>query len=129
MKDIMGLMKQAQAMQSRMQEMQAEMERSEVEGQSGGGLLRWEDACLGDGLGPGAGHGQPHHASVAQPVGGEDQGRGGGLRLRGSAHRGGIPQGPASHMGKAVAVPGYLTAQQGPFKGIHARPATHLPYA
>lgn len=40
MKDIMGLMKQAQAMQSRMQEMQAEMERTEVEGQSGGGLVR-----------------------------------------------------------------------------------------
>ncbi len=40
MKDIMGLMKQAQAMQSRMQEMQAEMERSEVEGQSGGGLVK-----------------------------------------------------------------------------------------
>lgn len=40
MKDIMGLMKQAQAMQSRMQEMQAEMERTQVEGQSGGGLVR-----------------------------------------------------------------------------------------
>ena len=40
MKDIMGLMKQAQAMQQRMQEMQAEMERTEVEGQSGGGLVR-----------------------------------------------------------------------------------------
>lgn len=40
MKDIMGLMKQAQAMQSRMQEAQAEMERIEVEGQSGGGMVR-----------------------------------------------------------------------------------------
>ncbi len=40
MKDIMGIMKQAQAMQSRMQDMQAEMERVEVEGQSGGGLVR-----------------------------------------------------------------------------------------
>ncbi len=40
MKDIMGIMKQAQAMQSRMQEMQAELENIEVEGQSGGGLVR-----------------------------------------------------------------------------------------
>lgn len=40
MKDIMGLMKQAQAMQVRMQEMQAELENTEVEGQSGGGLVR-----------------------------------------------------------------------------------------
>ena len=40
MKDIMGLMKQAQAMQTRMQEAQAEMERLEVEGQSGGGMVR-----------------------------------------------------------------------------------------
>jgi DNA-binding YbaB/EbfC family protein len=40
MKDIMGLMKKAQEMQSRMQDMQAELERTEVEGQSGGGLVR-----------------------------------------------------------------------------------------
>ena len=40
MKDIMGLMKQAQAMQARMQEVQAEMERAEVEGQSGAGMVR-----------------------------------------------------------------------------------------
>ncbi|MDP2358372.1 MAG: YbaB/EbfC family nucleoid-associated protein [Beijerinckiaceae bacterium] len=40
MKDIMGLMKQAQAMQARMQDAQAEMERLEVEGQSGGGMVR-----------------------------------------------------------------------------------------
>ena len=40
MKDLMGLMKQAQAMQTRMQEAQAEMERIEVEGQSGGGMVR-----------------------------------------------------------------------------------------
>jgi DNA-binding YbaB/EbfC family protein len=40
MKDIMGLMKQAQAMQGRMQELQQELERTEVEGQSGGGLVR-----------------------------------------------------------------------------------------
>ncbi len=40
MKDMMGLMKQAQAMQAKMADMQAEMERLEVEGQSGGGLVR-----------------------------------------------------------------------------------------
>ncbi len=40
MADMMGLMKQAQAMQEKMQEMQAEMERLEVEGQSGGGMVR-----------------------------------------------------------------------------------------
>jgi len=40
MRDMMGLMKQAQAMQAKMQDMQAEMERLEVEGISGGGLVR-----------------------------------------------------------------------------------------
>ncbi len=40
MKDIMGLMKQAQAMQAKMQDVQADMERTEVEGQSGGGLVK-----------------------------------------------------------------------------------------
>ena len=40
MKDLMGLMKSAQAMQARMQEAQAELERLEVEGQAGGGLVR-----------------------------------------------------------------------------------------
>ncbi len=40
MKDLMGLMKSAQAMQAKMQDMQAELEKVEVEGQSGGGLVR-----------------------------------------------------------------------------------------
>jgi hypothetical protein len=40
MKDIMGLMKQAQAMQARVQDIQAELERMEVTGQSGGGLVQ-----------------------------------------------------------------------------------------
>jgi DNA-binding YbaB/EbfC family protein len=40
MRDMLGLMKQAQAMQAKMQEMQAEMERTEVEGQAGGGMVR-----------------------------------------------------------------------------------------
>jgi nucleoid-associated protein EbfC len=34
------MMKQAQAMQQRVQELQAELERAEIEGASGGGLLR-----------------------------------------------------------------------------------------
>jgi len=40
MRDVIGLVKQAQAMQAKMQEMQAEMERIEVEGQAGGGMVR-----------------------------------------------------------------------------------------
>ncbi len=40
MPDMMGLLKQAQAMQAKMAEAQAELERLEVEGQSGGGMVR-----------------------------------------------------------------------------------------
>ena len=40
MKDIMGLMKQAQAMQARVEGIQNELEQLEVEGVSGGGLVR-----------------------------------------------------------------------------------------
>ena len=40
MKDVMGLMKQAQAMQARLGEIQAELEQLVVEGQSGAGLVR-----------------------------------------------------------------------------------------
>src|SRR3977135_1352268 len=40
MHDMFGLMKQAQAMQAKMQEMQAEMDKIEVEGQAGGGMVR-----------------------------------------------------------------------------------------
>ena len=40
MRDMLGLMKQAQAIQAKMQEMQAELERIEVEGQAGGGMIR-----------------------------------------------------------------------------------------
>ncbi|WP_372424984.1 YbaB/EbfC family nucleoid-associated protein [Salinarimonas chemoclinalis] len=39
MKDLMGLMKQAQAMQEKMQETQAELEEMIVEGQAGGGAV------------------------------------------------------------------------------------------
>jgi DNA-binding YbaB/EbfC family protein len=37
---MLGLMKQAQAMQEKIQEMQVEMDRVTVEGQSGGGMVR-----------------------------------------------------------------------------------------
>ncbi|HLJ72854.1 MAG TPA: YbaB/EbfC family nucleoid-associated protein [Roseiarcus sp.] len=40
MPDLMGLMKQAQAMQAKLQEAQAELDHIEVEGQSGGGMVR-----------------------------------------------------------------------------------------
>ncbi|HZS64205.1 MAG TPA: YbaB/EbfC family nucleoid-associated protein [Xanthobacteraceae bacterium] len=39
MADFMGLMKQAAQLQSKMQEMQAELDRLEVEGTAGGGLV------------------------------------------------------------------------------------------
>jgi len=40
MVDIVGMMKQAQALQSKLQESQEELQRLEVEGQSGGGLVK-----------------------------------------------------------------------------------------
>ena len=39
MRDMMGLMKQAQAMQQKLQDAQAELENLEVEGASGGGVV------------------------------------------------------------------------------------------
>lgn len=39
MRDLMGMMKKAQELQTRMQEMQAELETLDVEGRSGGGLV------------------------------------------------------------------------------------------
>jgi DNA-binding protein, YbaB/EbfC family len=39
MKDIMGLMKQAQAMQQKLQDAQAELDNVEVEGTAGGGVV------------------------------------------------------------------------------------------
>jgi len=38
--DFMGMMKQAQAMQSKMQELQAELETTLVEGEAGGGVVK-----------------------------------------------------------------------------------------
>lgn len=40
MRDIMGLMKQAQAMQQKMEGLQKELEETEVEGSSGGGMVQ-----------------------------------------------------------------------------------------
>jgi DNA-binding YbaB/EbfC family protein len=40
MRDIMGLMKQAQAMQAKLAEAQAELDHIDVEGQAGGGMVR-----------------------------------------------------------------------------------------
>ena len=40
MVDIMGMMKQAQAMQAKLADAQEELSRLEVEGQSGGGMVR-----------------------------------------------------------------------------------------
>src|SRR5919206_4677466 len=39
MRDLMGIMKQAQAMQQKMQDVQAELDTIEVEGTAGGGLV------------------------------------------------------------------------------------------
>jgi DNA-binding YbaB/EbfC family protein len=39
MHDMMGMMKQAQAMQAKMEEIQAELDLVEVEGRAGGGLV------------------------------------------------------------------------------------------
>jgi DNA-binding YbaB/EbfC family protein len=40
MRDLMGIMKQAQAMQQKMQDVQAELDTVEVEGASGGGFVK-----------------------------------------------------------------------------------------
>jgi nucleoid-associated protein EbfC len=47
MRDMMGLMKQAQAMQAKMQGMQAELENLMVEGSSGGGMVKVEASAKG----------------------------------------------------------------------------------
>jgi DNA-binding YbaB/EbfC family protein len=40
MRDLMGIMKQAQEMQQKMQDMQAELDTIEVEGSAGGGMVK-----------------------------------------------------------------------------------------
>jgi DNA-binding YbaB/EbfC family protein len=46
--DIMGLMKQVQSAQAKLQEMQAELETVEVEGQAGGGLVKLRLTAKGE---------------------------------------------------------------------------------
>jgi len=48
MADFMGLMKQAAQLQSKMQELQAELDRTEVEGTAGGGLVAVKLSAKGD---------------------------------------------------------------------------------
>lgn len=48
MADFMGLMKQAAQLQTKMQELQAELDRIEVEGTAGGGLVRVRLTAKGD---------------------------------------------------------------------------------
>ena len=40
MRDVMGMMKQVQQMQAKMEALQAELEKTEVEGAAGGGLVK-----------------------------------------------------------------------------------------
>ena len=48
MADFLGMMKQAAQLQSKMQEMQAELDRIEVEGASGGGMVTVTLSAKGD---------------------------------------------------------------------------------
>lgn len=48
MRDIMGLMKQAQAMQAKMADLQAELGNVIVEGQSGGGMVKVSMTAKGE---------------------------------------------------------------------------------
>ena len=48
MADFMGLMKQAAQMQAKIQELQAELDRTEVEGTSGGGLVTIRMSAKGE---------------------------------------------------------------------------------
>ncbi len=48
MKDVMGMMKQVGQMQARVQQMQEELAALEIDGQSGGGLVRVTLSGKGD---------------------------------------------------------------------------------
>ncbi len=48
MRDLMGIMKQAQAMQQKMEDMQAELDRIEVEGSAGGGMVKVVTTAKGE---------------------------------------------------------------------------------
>ncbi len=47
MRDLMGIMKQAQAMQQKMQDMQTELDGIEVEGSAGGGMVKVQMTAKG----------------------------------------------------------------------------------
>ncbi|HKG84776.1 MAG TPA: YbaB/EbfC family nucleoid-associated protein [Beijerinckiaceae bacterium] len=49
MRDLMGIMKQAQAMQQKMQDVQAELDALEVEGSAGGGMVKVTMTAKGQG--------------------------------------------------------------------------------
>jgi nucleoid-associated protein EbfC len=48
MRDMMGLMKQAQAMQAKMQDVQAELDQVMVEGTAGGGMVKLSMTAKGE---------------------------------------------------------------------------------
>jgi DNA-binding YbaB/EbfC family protein len=48
MRDLMGIMKQAQDLQQKMQDMQAELDTVEVEGSSGGGFVKVAMSAKGE---------------------------------------------------------------------------------
>ena len=48
MKDLMGMMKQAAQLQTKMQELQAELDRIEVEGAAGGGMVTVKLSAKGE---------------------------------------------------------------------------------
>ena len=48
MRDLMGIMKQAQAMQQKMQDVQVELDRIEVEGSAGGGMVKVVTTAKGE---------------------------------------------------------------------------------
>ncbi len=48
MVDIMGMMKKAQAMQAKLQDVQEELAKLDVEGQSGGGMVRVKLSAKGE---------------------------------------------------------------------------------
>ena len=48
MRDMMGLMKQAQAMQAKMQDVQAELDQVMVEGTAGGGMVKLTMTAKGE---------------------------------------------------------------------------------
>src|SRR3954464_14305696 len=89
MADFMGMMKQAAQLQSKMQEMQAELDRIEVEGTAGGGMVTVKLSAKGEMKGV------KIDGSLIKPRGkGEEEGRKDG-RFVNKAGRKGNPRSPA----------------------------------